>query len=85
LKNITKEGARLEFLKDKKISWNEKIKILRTLNKWSQSEAAKKCGTTQKVYWLWEAGKVYPRGTSRKAIAYAFNISPDIIFDELIS
>ncbi|PRR70877.1 helix-turn-helix domain-containing protein [Clostridium thermopalmarium] len=62
------------------ISWNKKIQVLRTIKGWTQNEAAKQCNTTQKVYWNWESGSVYPRKNSRVAIANAFDVNEDIIF-----
>jgi transcriptional regulator with XRE-family HTH domain len=61
--------------------WNEKMEILRAVMKWSQNEAAERCGTTKKNYWLWASGKCYPRRNSRKAIAAAFNVPLKEIFE----
>lgn len=62
-------------------SWNQKLEILRTLKGWTQREAAERCGTTQKIYWLWETGGSYPRKNSRRAIAIAFGVSMEEIFN----
>lgn len=64
----------------KSLPWNKKLLVLRALKEWSQYEAAKRCGTTQKVYWLWEKGESYPRGNSRRAIAMAFEVNEEDIF-----
>lgn len=63
-----------------KLSWNEKLKVLRTIKKMSQIEAAEKCCTTQKIYWSWESGKSYPRKNSRRAIANAFQVKENQLF-----
>jgi transcriptional regulator with XRE-family HTH domain len=65
-----------------KAPWNKKIAILQALNGWTQEEAAAKCGTTQKVYWLWLQAACYPRPNSRRAIAAAFGIPEPEIFGE---
>ncbi len=65
-----------------KLSWHEKMKLLRIMKGWSQREAAEKCGTNQKVYWLWENGKSYPRRNSRRAIAMAFEVAVEDIFSK---
>ncbi|MCD3351753.1 transcriptional regulator [Clostridium botulinum D/C] len=57
------------------------MKVLRILRSWSQVEAAKNCCTTSKCYWLWESGKVYPRKSSQKAIALAFEVPLKDIFE----
>lgn len=62
------------------IPWNKKIEVLRAVKGWTQNEAAEQCNTTQKVYWNWESGSVYPRKNSRVAIANAFEVAEDIIF-----
>ena len=63
-----------------KLPWNEKLKILRTLKKMSQNEAAERCCTTQKIYWSWESGKSFPRKNSRRAIASAFQVKEAHLF-----
>jgi transcriptional regulator with XRE-family HTH domain len=65
-----------------KASWNKKIELLQVLNGLTQEEAAEKCGTTQKVFWLWTKGASYPRPNSRRAIAMAFGIPETEIFGE---
>jgi transcriptional regulator with XRE-family HTH domain len=60
--------------------WNKKIEILRITRGWSQDEAAAKCNTGTKVYWLWENGKSYPRNNSRRSIAMAFEVPETDIF-----
>lgn len=70
-----------------KLPWYKKIEVLRTIKGWKQTEAANKCLTHQKVYWLWEKGKKYPRLASRKAIADAYGLKIEDIFspyDEVI-
>ncbi len=69
-----------EEIKD--LAWNKKMEVLRTIWGWSQSEAAEKCGTNQKTYWLWETGSSYPRLNSQKAIANAYNVGQNEIFNE---
>lgn len=64
----------------KKLTWNKKIEVLRTIKGWSQSEAAEKCNTGQKNYWAWEKGESYPRKNSRIAISKAFEIDENEIF-----
>lgn len=66
----------------RKLRWNKKLKILRTLKEWTQEKAADECCTTPKVYWSWEMGKNYPRKNSKKAIARAFSVTVDEIFGE---
>lgn len=39
------------------LPWNKKIEILRVLNGWSQSEAAKECYTGQKHFGLGRVGE----------------------------
>lgn len=70
-----------------KLPWYKKIQVLRVIKEWNQIEAANKCLTHQKVYWLWEKGKNYPRLASRKAIADAYGVKIEDIFspyDEII-
>ncbi|AEB77492.1 transcriptional regulator [Clostridium botulinum] len=57
-----------------------KIKVLRVINNWTQEEAAKRCKTSQKNYWLWEIGKSYPIRKSQKSIAVAYNVKVKDIF-----
>ncbi|MBO8183641.1 MAG: helix-turn-helix transcriptional regulator [Archaeoglobus sp.] len=64
------------------IPWYKRIEILRTIKGWTQEKAAEMCGTTQKVYWLWENGKSYPRLNSKRAIARAFGVSVNEIFGD---
>ncbi|MBE6068054.1 MAG: helix-turn-helix transcriptional regulator [Clostridium lundense] len=63
-----------------KLPWYKKIEVLRVINGWSQTEAANKCLTHQKGYWLWEKGRNYPRLASRKAIADAYGLKIEDIF-----
>lgn len=67
-----------EFIDD--LEWYKKIEVLRVAKGWSQQEAAEKCGTNQKVFWLWEKGSIFPRKNSRRAIANAFGVSEEEIF-----
>ncbi|SHI01489.1 DNA-binding transcriptional regulator, XRE-family HTH domain [Clostridium collagenovorans DSM 3089] len=62
------------------LDWNKKMEVLRVMNNWTQMEAAERCFTVQKAYWSWEAGKVYPRKNSRRAIARAFSVKEEEIF-----
>ena len=64
-----------------KLSWNKRIEVLRVMKDWTQLEAANKCFTNQKAFWSWEKGNIYPRKNSRRAIAAAFEVSEDEIFD----
>jgi len=64
------------------LGWNKRIEVLRITKGWSQSRAANECGTSQKVYWLWEKGLSSPRNNSRIAIAKAFEVSVEEIFEE---
>ena len=63
-----------------KLTWNKKMEVLRTIKGWSQTEAAEKCYTTQRVYWAWESGNVYPRKSSRVIISQAFGVDESEIF-----
>ncbi len=63
------------------LTWNKKMEVLRTIKGWNQEEAAEKCFTGQKGYWNWETGNVYPRKNSRRAIAQAFGVKEEEIFD----
>ncbi|KEH98253.1 transcriptional regulator [Clostridium botulinum C/D str. BKT12695] len=63
------------------LPWYKKMKILRILRSWSQVEAAENCCTNSKAYWLWESGKTYPRKSSQKAIAMAFGVPLNEIFE----
>ncbi|MPQ44594.1 helix-turn-helix transcriptional regulator [Clostridium tarantellae] len=62
------------------LPWYKKIAVLRVIQGWSQKEAAEKCLTHQKVYWVWEKGQRYPRLASRKAIADAYGLKIEDIF-----
>lgn len=64
------------------LSWNKKIEVIRTMKGWNQEEAAEKCFTGQKTYWGWEKGNNYPRKNSRRAIAQAFEVSEEEIFEK---
>lgn len=64
------------------IKSNKKIEILRVLNGWTQQQAAEKCGTNAKVFWLWEKGLNVPRENSKRAIARAFDVTVEEIFNE---
>ena len=67
------------------LGWNKRIEVLRIANGWTQNKAADECGTSQKVYWLWEKGLSSPRNNSRIAIAKAFSVSVEEIFGEQAS
>ena len=76
---IKKGGTEmLELIKE--LTWNKKMEVLRTIKGWSQTEAAEKCYTTQRVYWAWESGNVYPRKSSRVIISQAFGVDESDIF-----
>lgn len=62
------------------LPWYKKIQVLRVVKGWKQTEAATKCLTHQKVYWIWEKGRKYPRLASRKAIADAYGLKIEDIF-----
>jgi transcriptional regulator with XRE-family HTH domain len=62
--------------------WHKRIEILRIARGWTQDEAAERCNTGTKVYWLWENGKSYPRNNSRRSIAIAFGVPEADIFDQ---
>lgn len=62
------------------LTWNKKMEVLRRINNLTQEEVAEKCNTNQKMYWLWEKGKNYPRKTSKELIAKALNVSVEDIF-----
>lgn len=63
------------------LEWNKKMEVLRTIKGWSQAEAAEKCNTNQKVYWNWESGTSFPRKNNRIAIARAFEVDEEEIFN----
>ncbi len=63
------------------MKWNERLKQLRTEKKWSQYEAAERCGTTQKTYWMWETGQSYPLKNNRRYIAKAFGMTEKQLFE----
>lgn len=67
-----------------KVPWNIKLLIARTLLGLSQEQAAEKIGTTQKVVWQWESGRSIPREVSRKAIARAYGVNYNELFEGLI-
>ena len=72
----------------KELTWYKKLEVLRAIKGWGQKEAAEKCLTNQKVYWLWEKGRNYPRLISRKSIAAAYGVRIEDIFsanDETIA
>ncbi|GAA0741637.1 XRE family transcriptional regulator [Clostridium oceanicum] len=62
------------------LPWYTKIHVLRVIKGWNQTEAASKCLTNQKGYWLWENGRNYPRLLSRKSIAKAYGLEIEDIF-----
>ncbi|MGL5151136.1 MAG: helix-turn-helix transcriptional regulator [Clostridium sp.] len=66
--------------KFEKLQWNEKIRILRIIEGWSQEEASQKCYTHQKAFWAWETGNRYPHKNNRRAIASAFDVEEEFIF-----
>jgi transcriptional regulator with XRE-family HTH domain len=67
-----------------KAPWNIKLIIARMLLNLTQKEAADKIGTSQKMVWIWESGKVMPRERSRRAIASAYGVNYEELFEGLI-
>lgn len=67
-----------------KMPWNKKMVISRTLAELTQKQAAEKIGTTQKMVWAWETGKITPRESSRKAIARAYGVNYEELFQGLL-
>ena len=63
-----------------KLPWYKKMEVLRVVKGWGQRKAGEECFTNNKNYWLWEKGKSYPRGSSRKAIAKAYGLKIEYIF-----
>lgn len=63
------------------LPWYKKLEVNRILNNWTQKEVAIKCNTSQKGYWCWEKGKRYPIEKNRKAIAKAFNVNVEDLFN----
>jgi DNA-binding XRE family transcriptional regulator len=66
----------------KNLLWHKKIHVIRTINEWNQVEAASRCLTNQKMYWLWENGISYPQLANRKAIAKACGLKIEDIFSD---
>lgn len=64
------------------ITWSKKITVLRTMMGLNQQELADKVGTTQRVVYLWESGRANPRGTSKKAICNALEITEAELFGQ---
>ncbi|MCY6958411.1 helix-turn-helix transcriptional regulator [Clostridium brassicae] len=64
----------------KGLPWNKKLEILRAVKGWTQVEAAKRCNTHQKLYWSWEKGKTHPSKKSQAAIASAYDVEVEDIF-----
>ncbi|WP_315115498.1 helix-turn-helix transcriptional regulator [uncultured Clostridium sp.] len=64
------------------LPWNTKLKILRIAKGWTQSEAAKRCCTNQKMYWSWENGKSYPRMNSQVLISQVYDVKRMEIFTQ---
>lgn len=67
-----------------KAPWNIKLIIARMLLSLTQKEAADKIGTSQKMVWAWETGKTIPQERSRKAIARAYSVNYEELFEGLI-
>lgn len=67
----------------KNLPWNKKIEVLRIAKGWTQEEAASRCCTSLKNYWNWEKGINYPRKLSQRAIASAFNVNAQEIFEKV--
>jgi transcriptional regulator with XRE-family HTH domain len=61
-------------------SWNEKLKTIRVLKGWTQTEAAERCCVNQKVFWDWEMGNRFPQTCKRKDISRAFGVPEEEIF-----
>lgn len=66
-----------------RLPWYMKIRILRTINEWTQEETADKCGVDQRIYWNWENGANIPVQRNRKIIAKVFEISEIEIFKNI--
>jgi putative transcriptional regulator len=67
-----------------KLTWNKKMLIARTLAGLTQKGAAEKIGTTQKMVWAWETGRITPREASRKRIAKVYNVNYEELFQGLL-
>jgi len=79
--NLGRIGGEYMVINLDSLPWNQRLKILRIYKDWSQEETAVKCNTTQKVYWSWEIAQRYPRRNSRVAIAKAFGVLEEEIFN----
>jgi DNA-binding XRE family transcriptional regulator len=66
----------------KDLLWHKKIHVIRVISNWNQVEAASRCLTNQKMYWLWENGKSYPKLANRKLIAKAYGLKIEDIFSD---
>lgn len=67
-----------------KLTWNKKLVIARTLAGLTQKDAAEKIGTTQKMVWSWETGRVTPRESSRKRLAKVYGVNYEELFQGLL-
>ncbi|AGK95917.1 helix-turn-helix transcriptional regulator [Clostridium pasteurianum] len=63
--------------------WNNWMKFLRDLNKWTKKEAAERCMTDIKLYGMWENGVHTPRKESQKNIAKAFGVRVEDLFIDI--
>ena len=62
------------------LPWYKKMLVLRTIEGWTQEEAANKYQCSGRQVWLWNTGKVLPQRNSRKAIAAAHGLELTDIF-----
>lgn len=67
-----------------KLAWNKKLVIARTLSGLTQKDAAEKIGTSQKMVWAWETGRITPRESSRKRIAKVYAVNYEELFQGLL-
>lgn len=67
-----------------KLPWNKKMIVARTLQGLTQKQAADKIGTTQKMIWMWETGRSSPRKMSQTAIAKAYEVNREELFEGLL-
>jgi transcriptional regulator with XRE-family HTH domain len=67
-----------------KMPWNKKMVVARVLKGLTQKQAAEKIGTTQKMIWMWESGRSIPRKMSMKAIARAYEVNSEELFEGLL-
>lgn len=79
--NIERGGSKMSMIeKFRKANFSKRIAALRALAGWSMNDAARRCGTSQRVYWNWENGKATPRKIFQKKIACVYNVDIKDIF-----